>query len=82
MNLLFSLSLYQKITVPTSPVMSALLCLPIPLLHLSHSLTPVPDKSVCADAAPHLTYDASVLILGHALPVLLVFFLCVGLIVR
>ena len=69
--------------LPTLPIiMSALLTLPIPLLHLTHSLQPVPNKRICVDVTQHLTFDVAVLILGYGLPVLLVSILLLGLILR
>ena len=72
-----------SLCLPTLPVlMSALIALPIPLMHLSHPLAPVPEKRICVDVSRHLTFDAAVFILGYGLPVLLVFFLVFGLIFR
>ena len=62
--------------------MSGLITCPVPLLHLTHPLQPVPDKHICADDAAHLTFDVSVFILGYCLPALLLFFLSFGLVIR
>ena len=62
--------------------MAGLLSLPIPLLHLTHPLQPVPDKRICVDVTQHLTFDVALLILGYGLPVLLVAILLLGLILR
>lgn len=58
----------------------------------THSLHPVPNKSICSSdylvgvtpssRPPHLTYDVSVFILAYCLPTLLVIFLAAGLTVR
>ncbi|TRY67474.1 hypothetical protein TCAL_05352 [Tigriopus californicus] len=69
--------------LPTLPIlMSALLITPIPFLHLTHSLKPVPEKQICADISQHLTFDVSVFILAFCLPFLLILFLGLGLILR
>ena len=77
-------SCWMSLLLPTLPVLlAALLCLPAPLLHLTHALRPVPDKQICADdAAPHVTYQSCLLILGYAVPALLTFFLVCGLVLR
>ena len=62
--------------------MSALITCPIPLLHLTHPLQPVPEKQICADDSQHLTFDVSVFILGYCLPGMLLFFLIFGLVIR
>ena len=69
--------------LPTLPMaMAALLAAPIPLLHLTGFLKPVPEKQICTDTSQHLTFDVSVFILAYCLPVLLIFFLSCGLILR
>lgn len=69
--------------LPILPIiMSGLVATPIPLLHLTHKLQAIPDKQICMDTKPHLTFDISVFILAFCLPFLLIFFLCLGLFVR
>ncbi len=76
-------SLASALFLPATPLLlSGLLCLPVPLLHLTRSLEPVPGKSICADPTEHLTFDACAFILGYCAPVALLFFLGMGLFVR
>ena len=75
--------------LPSLPLaMSALIAAPIAVLHLGHSLKPVPGKDICGvglggnSASEHLTFDVCVFILAYCIPVILVFFLAFGLIFR
>lgn len=63
-------------------ILSILLALPIPLMHLTHTLQPIPEKWICADISAHLTFDVTVLILGFALPAGIVVVFIFGVIVR
>lgn len=84
---------WVTVFLPVLPIiMAGLVITPVPLLHLTHSLHPVPNKSICSSdylvgvtpssRPPHLTYDVSVFILAYCLPTLLVIFLAAGLTVR
>eukprot|EP00092_Neocalanus_flemingeri_P021172 GFUD01022946.1.p1 GENE.GFUD01022946.1~~GFUD01022946.1.p1 ORF type:complete len:375 (-),score=85.63 GFUD01022946.1:119-1243(-) len=66
------------------PLLAALLCLPIPLLHETHPMIALPGGSVCnlPDNAKFNTYQSSVAILGFLLPSAIVFCLMIGLSIR
>eukprot|EP00092_Neocalanus_flemingeri_P031599 GFUD01034317.1.p1 GENE.GFUD01034317.1~~GFUD01034317.1.p1 ORF type:complete len:375 (-),score=78.36 GFUD01034317.1:135-1259(-) len=66
------------------PLLAALLCLPIPLLHETHPMIALPGGSVCnlPDSAKFNTYQSSVAILGFLLPSAIVFCLMIGLSIR
>jgi len=66
------------------PLLSALLCLPIPLLHDTHPMTAIPGGSICNlhESLKFNTYQSSVAILGFLLPTAIVFCLMIGLSIR
>jgi len=65
-------------------LLSALLCLPIPLLHDTHPMIAIPGGSVCNlhESLKFNTYQSSVAILGFLLPTAIIFCLMIGLSIR
>jgi len=66
------------------PVLAVLLCLPVPLLHMTHSMIALPGGLVCTshEIQEFTTYETSVGILGFLLPASIVVCLVLGLSIR
>jgi len=61
---------------------AVLICLPIPLLHMPHPLSAIPDKQVCTTKQPNINYQTSVATLAYCLPIITLVLLIIGLSIR
>ena len=66
------------------PVLSTLLCLPVPLMSETHSMIAIPGGSLChtSSLTEFSTYQFSIAIIGFYLPAAIVIFLMIGLSIR
>jgi hypothetical protein len=65
------------------PVLSTLLCLPVPLMSETHPVIAMPGDSLCNKAGVGFTtYQFSIAIIGFYLPAAIVIFLMIGLSIR
>jgi len=66
------------------PLLSTLLCLPVPLMQETHSMIALPGGSLCniPDGMKFSTYQFSIAIIGFYLPAAIVIFLMIGLSIR
>ena len=66
------------------PVLSTMLCLPVPLMEEMHSMIAMPGDSLCKTSSTieFSTYQFSIAIIGFYLPAAIVIFLMIGLSIR
>ena len=66
------------------PLLSTLLCLPVPLMSETHSMIALPGGSLCNihPSTEFSTYQFSIAIIGFYLPAAIVIFLMIGLSIR
>ena len=66
------------------PVLSTLLCLPVPLMFEVHSMIAIPGGSICnvPSQTEFSTYQFSIALIGFYLPAAIVIFLMIGLSIR